>query len=51
VTGPKWDPAQGELPSPGTITETLKYSQKWAYHDCIIKTGDTEITCFRAQVL
>jgi hypothetical protein len=28
VTGPKWDPAQGEVPRPDTITEALEHSQK-----------------------
>jgi hypothetical protein len=34
VTGPKWDPAQGEVPAPGTITEVMEYSQKGIYYDC-----------------
>ena len=28
MTGPKWDPAQGEVPSPDTITEAMELSQK-----------------------
>jgi hypothetical protein len=33
-TGLKWDPAQGEVPRPDTITETIEHSQKGTYHDC-----------------
>jgi hypothetical protein len=28
VTGPKWDPAQGETPRSGTIAEAMEHSQK-----------------------
>ena len=28
VTGPKWDPAQGEALRPDTITEAMERSQK-----------------------
>jgi hypothetical protein len=28
ATGPKWDPAQGEVPRPDTITEAMECSQK-----------------------
>jgi hypothetical protein len=28
VTGPKWDPAQGVVPRPDTITEAMEHSQK-----------------------
>ena len=28
MTGPKWDPAQGEVPRPDTITEAMECSQK-----------------------
>ena len=28
VTGPKWDPAQGDAPKPDTITEAMEHSQK-----------------------
>jgi hypothetical protein len=34
VIVPNWDPAQGEVPSPGTIIETVECSQKGTYHDC-----------------
>jgi hypothetical protein len=34
VTGPKWDPAQGEAPRPDTITKAMVCSQKGTYHDC-----------------
>jgi hypothetical protein len=34
ATGPKWDPAQGEDPRPGTITKAVEGSQKATYHDC-----------------
>jgi hypothetical protein len=27
-TGPKWDPAQGEVPGPDTITEAMQSSKK-----------------------
>ena len=37
VTGPKWDPAQGEVPRPDTITEAMEHSQKGTYHDCPLK--------------
>jgi hypothetical protein len=33
TTGPKWDPAQGEVPRPHTITEAMERSQKGTYHD------------------
>jgi hypothetical protein len=32
-TGPKWDPAQREVPRSDTITEAMKCSQKGIYHD------------------
>jgi hypothetical protein len=32
--GPGWDPAQGEVPGPGTIAEGVECSQKRTYHDC-----------------
>ena len=38
MTGPKWDPAQGEVPRPDTITEAMEHSQKGTYHDCPPKT-------------
>jgi hypothetical protein len=28
VTSPKWDPTQGEVPRPDTITEAIEHSQK-----------------------
>jgi hypothetical protein len=28
VTGPSWDPAQGEAPRPDTNTEAMEHSQK-----------------------
>ena len=28
MTGPKWNPAQGEFPRPDTITEAMECSQK-----------------------
>ena len=28
ATGPKWDPAQGKVPRPDTITEAMECSQK-----------------------
>jgi hypothetical protein len=31
---PKWDPAQGEVPRPDTITEAMEHSPKGIYHDC-----------------
>jgi hypothetical protein len=37
VIGPKWNPAQGEVPSPDTITEAMEHSQKGIYHDCHLK--------------
>jgi hypothetical protein len=37
ATGPKWVPAQGEVPRPNTITEAIEDSQKWIYHDCPLK--------------
>ena len=37
VTGPNWDPAQGEASRPDTITDAMVCSQKWAYHDCPLK--------------
>jgi hypothetical protein len=36
-TGPKWDPVQGEVPRPETITEAMECSQKGTYHDCPLK--------------
>jgi hypothetical protein len=35
ATGPKWDPAQGEVPRPDTITEAMEHSQKETYYDCL----------------
>jgi hypothetical protein len=32
--GPKWDPGQGVVPRPDTITEAMECSQKGIYHDC-----------------
>jgi hypothetical protein len=37
ATGPKWDPAQGEVPRPDTITEAMERSQKETYYDCPLK--------------
>jgi hypothetical protein len=37
VTGPKWDPAQEEVPKSDTITEAMECSQKWTYHDYSLK--------------
>jgi hypothetical protein len=37
VTGIKWDPAQGEVPRPDTITEAMKCSHKETYYDCLPK--------------
>jgi hypothetical protein len=34
VTDPKWDPAQGKVPRPDTITEAMEHSQKGIYHNC-----------------
>ena len=33
VTGPNWDPTQGEAPRPETITDGILYLQTVAYHD------------------
>ena len=33
-TGPKWEPAQGEVPRPETVTEAMEHSHKGIYHDC-----------------
>jgi hypothetical protein len=33
ATGPNWDPPQGEIPRPGTITEAMERSQKGTWHD------------------
>ena len=33
ATDPKWDPAQGKVPRPDTITEAMELSQKGIYHD------------------
>jgi hypothetical protein len=37
VTRPKWDPAQGEVPRPDTITKAMGHSQKEIYRDCPTK--------------
>ena len=37
MTGPQWDPAQGEAPRSDTITEAIECSQKGTYHDCPLK--------------
>jgi hypothetical protein len=42
ATGPKWDPAQGEVPRPDTITEAMKRSQKEIYHDCPPKDSTSD---------
>jgi hypothetical protein len=34
ATGLKWDPAQGEVPMPDTITEAMEHSQKGIHQDC-----------------
>jgi hypothetical protein len=34
ATGPKWDPAHGEVPRPDIVTEAMERSQKGIYHDC-----------------
>jgi hypothetical protein len=34
VPGPKWDPAQGEVPRPETITEAMELSEKGTEHEC-----------------
>jgi hypothetical protein len=34
VRGPKWDPAQLEVPRPDAITEANECSQKGTSHDC-----------------
>jgi hypothetical protein len=34
ATGPKWDPGQGEVPRPDTITEAIKNLQTGTYYDC-----------------
>jgi hypothetical protein len=39
--GPKWDPAQEEVPGPDTITEAMKSSQKGTCHDCPSKHPTT----------
>ena len=36
MTGPKWDPAQGEVPKPDTITEAMEHSQKWTYNMTVL---------------
>jgi hypothetical protein len=37
VTGPKWDPAQGEVPRSDTITEAMERLQKGTYYHCPLK--------------
>jgi hypothetical protein len=37
VTGPNWDPAQGDAPRPHTITDAMVCLQIWDYHDCLLK--------------
>ena len=37
ATGPKRNPALGEVPRPDTITEAMERSQKGTYHDCPLK--------------
>jgi hypothetical protein len=34
ATGPKWDPGQGVILRPDTITEAMERSQKETYHNC-----------------
>jgi hypothetical protein len=34
TTGPKWDPAQGKVPRPDTITDAMEHSQNGIYYDC-----------------
>jgi hypothetical protein len=33
VTGPKWHPAQGEIPRPDTITNAMECPGKGTKHD------------------
>ena len=41
MTGPKWDPAQGEAPRPNTITEAVECSQKGHIMTALEKTQKT----------
>jgi hypothetical protein len=38
VTDPNWDPAQGEVPRPDTITEAMECSQMWPTMTALLKT-------------
>ena len=38
VTGPKWDPGQGEVPRPDTIIEAMECSQKGTYMTALWET-------------
>jgi hypothetical protein len=40
MTGPKWDPAQGEVPRPDTITEAMEHSQKGSIMTVLGKTQE-----------
>ena len=35
---PKWDPAQGEVPRPDTITQAMEHPHDGTYHDELEKT-------------
>ena len=43
---PKGDPANWEVPRPGTVTEAMESSQKWIYH-AILNTqqADERVRC------
>jgi hypothetical protein len=51
ATGPKWDPAQGEIPRPDTIIETMEHSPKgtkqdstWEEPNMQLKETDADIS-------
>ena len=47
MTGPKWDPGQGEVPRPDTITEAMVSSQKGPSMTALQKTQQAAegVTC------
>jgi hypothetical protein len=42
-TGPKCDPAQGEVPRPDTITEAMECSPNETYHDCPLEDSTSSL--------
>ena len=51
MTGPKWNPTQGDLPRQNTITEAMEHSQKGIYHACPLKDPNKQLKKIRCRYL